>query len=706
MKRFFHLLILTTIFLYAGAIAQTLTLSTFGVSPRDVVRDSVDHYFDRAYNSLLNVGKETKMFFKASVDGGDLTSPVWSIIQKPDTSNAVLGATKDVDDSTQIISFIPDVTGTYKISVASGTMADTLTINSGLYLGVNSTPPNCINCHNSEIISPYLYVDKWSGTAHAFATSDGVDGILSSHFRESCLQCHTTGYDANANNNGFDDFDFVFPSSLHPGVYDSLVTVFPDAMQRANVQCESCHGPASEHYSLIDDNQMVATLSADVCAYCHNSGTYYIIPEQWKYSGADASEFDGRGFEGGHAKGTYVEEAGTRSGCSPCHSGAGFIEWVKEGRPSDANGLPSGTTILPEATNISCAVCHDPHDATNEHQLRLADTQLGDGTPITFDLYGTGAMCMQCHRSRRYAKTYASDVSNQSSHYGAHHGPQADMLLGKNAPDFGIDLPTSPHGVAVVPGDDHTNACVNCHMSGPSLDANNNPSLVGGHSWNMNDAEGHDNVAACAPCHGDIGTSFKDKKYYVNGNADLDGNGVAEGLQVEIKGLMDKLSSYLPHDADGNVSITTSNADSMALTPEIMKAGYAYIWVEEDRSFGIHNPAFTFALLKASIESLGGVLAVDYPKGDEMPQEYQLSQNYPNPFNPTTTIEYSVPEQSMVTITVYDVVGREIEQLVNGERSAGTYTVQWNAANYSSGIYFYKLATDKFVKVKKMMLLK
>ena len=73
--------------------------------------------------------------------------------------------------------------------------------------------------------------------------------------------------------------------------------------------------------------------------------------------------------------------------------------------------------------------------------------------------------------------------------------------------------------------------------------------VVGGHSWNMNDAEGHDNVAACAPCHGDFGTSFKDKKYYVNGNADIDGDGIEEGLQVEVHGLWAKLAELLPHNA-------------------------------------------------------------------------------------------------------------------------------------------------------------
>ena len=701
MKRFFHLLILTTIFLYGGTFAQTLTLKTYGVSPRDSERDTVDHYFDRPYNGLLNVGKETKMFFKASIDEGFL-HPVWSIDEKPAGSTANFGATKDVDDLTQIISFIPDLVGTYKISVTSDTSTASLTINSALYLGINSSPPNCVDCHNNAYFG--YKVDEWSKTGHASMLERGLDGTLSSHYGESCIKCHTTGYDPDANNDGFDDFPFVFPDSLYPGVYDMTVAAYPEAMQRANIQCESCHGPASGHNGLLVDSRMQASINTDVCAYCHDEGTHHFFPEQWDYSGQDATEFDGRGFDGGHARGSFVQSAGTRSGCSPCHSGAGFIEWVEEGRPTDENGSPAATDILPDATNISCAVCHDPHDATNEHQLRYSSkTTLGDGTVVTFEKYGTGSLCMQCHRSRRNAATYADDPDNASSHYGAHHGPEADLLLGVNYPNFGIDFPSSPHGVAVLPGEDHTNACVNCHMADGPIDPTIGISVVGGHSWNMNDAEGHDNVEACAPCHGDIGTSFKDKKYYVNGNADLDGNGIAEGLQIEVKGLWTQLGDLLPHNEDGEVELIPGDS---TLTPQITRSAYVYFWIEEDRSWGIHNPAFAVSLLKAAIEEVGGVVSVGYPENEAMPQEYKLSQNYPNPFNPTTTIDYTLPEQSMVTITIYDAIGDEIDQIFSGEKAAGSYSVQWNAANYASGIYFYKLAANNFVQVKKMLLLK
>ena len=93
------------------------------------------------------------------------------------------------------------------------------------------------------------------------------------------------------------------------------------------------------------------------------------------------------------------------------------------------------------------------------------------------------------------------------------------------------------------------------------------------------------------------------------------------------------------------------------------------------------------------------------------PNEFALEQNYPNPFNPITRIKYSIPsgvksEMSEVKLIIYDLLGREIEILVNEEMIPGVYEVVWNAADYSSGIYYYQLKTDNFVETKKMLLLK
>ena len=89
-----------------------------------------------------------------------------------------------------------------------------------------------------------------------------------------------------------------------------------------------------------------------------------------------------------------------------------------------------------------------------------------------------------------------------------------------------------------------------------------------------------------------------------------------------------------------------------------------------------------------------------------LPQEFTLEQNYPNPFNPTTTISYSIPKASDVQLVVYDVLGREVMSLVNEKKEAGSYHVNFDGMNVSSGVYFYRLKAGDHVQTQKMMLLK
>jgi hypothetical protein len=90
----------------------------------------------------------------------------------------------------------------------------------------------------------------------------------------------------------------------------------------------------------------------------------------------------------------------------------------------------------------------------------------------------------------------------------------------------------------------------------------------------------------------------------------------------------------------------------------------------------------------------------------ETPEAFSLKQNYPNPFNPTTNFEFRIADFGFVNLTIYDAMGREVETLVNGELKPGTYKAEWNASNYPSGVYFYRLNTENFFDTKKMMLIK
>ena len=94
-----------------------------------------------------------------------------------------------------------------------------------------------------------------------------------------------------------------------------------------------------------------------------------------------------------------------------------------------------------------------------------------------------------------------------------------------------------------------------------------------------------------------------------------------------------------------------------------------------------------------------------------IPESFTLHQNFPNPFNPITTLRYDLPSDALVTLSIYDMLGREITQLVNITQEAGFRSVQWDATDsmgrpISAGVYLYQIQADEFVQTRKMVLLK
>lgn len=127
--------------------------------------------------------------------------------------------------------------------------------------------------------------------------------------------------------------------------------------------------------------------------------------------------------------------------------------------------------------------------------------------------------------------------------------------------------------------------------------------------------------------------------------------------------------------------------------------------VFQDSITQLNNPAdWTFT-------NPGSCIRLDYLTGtegnsSEIPTVFKLYNNYPNPFNPSTSIKYDVPKNTFVNLSVYDILGRLVTNLVNQDMTAGRYDVVWDAKNYASGTYIYKLEAGDFSDVKKMILVK
>lgn len=110
-----------------------------------------------------------------------------------------------------------------------------------------------------------------------------------------------------------------------------------------------------------------------------------------------------------------------------------------------------------------------------------------------------------------------------------------------------------------------------------------------------------------------------------------------------------------------------------------------------------------FRIFDKSVKSL----QISYVTNKEsIPPEYVLYQNYPNPFNPATKIRFGLPEEGLVNITVFNILGESVKEVVNDKFEAGYHEVEFNASNLASGIYFYRIICGKFVKVKRMSLLR
>ncbi len=120
---------------------------------------------------------------------------------------------------------------------------------------------------------------------------------------------------------------------------------------------------------------------------------------------------------------------------------------------------------------------------------------------------------------------------------------------------------------------------------------------------------------------------------------------------------------------------------------------------------------FPLAWACETLDTFGVMGLKDFPVGVEpinevIPSAYALEQNFPNPFNPSTKIAYSIPAEGFVSLDVYNSIGQKVASLVNESKTAGTYTVNFDASDLTSGIYFYKISSGSFTETKKMILLK
>lgn len=540
--------------------------------------------------------------------------------------------------NTQLPSFVPTAPGQYTATETSVVPNQTINIFAGTWNGaitgisnLRPTSDECTGCHDGQTAPDKFTPWKNSGHAEIFTQNLNAGG----HYGESCLPCHTVGFDKDplAVNNGFDDqpnySTFVadpayFSASPDDTRYTKMQTQYPELFKLTNVQCENCHGPnngSTLHNNGTLDPERI-TMSADVCGSCHGEPLRHARFQQWENS----------------AHGNFAATIDKlRTSCAGCHTAQGFMVYLAQlqnGNPLrtiNASGVPTADTSLPQ----TCSVCHDPHaQGTTSGKPNTATVRVEDNTPklpggFVATGVGRGAICIVCHNTRNGAGTgaFANDTflhmdgdpvfGNLTSYAAPHTASQGDVLMGYNAYFVGFANPTnsqyrSPHSLI-------TGACVNCHMEQTPPPALLSYNLSGtNHSFKPS-------ITICSNCHPvnqSLGPMLQEKVSSTLEalKASIEAKIVSRQTLTVPSSNINKLELVESHGAPAvDILFSAGTTTEIALndlpginigalgTDDLAKAVWNLMLIEGDASDGIHNPDFTLAVLGAAKKAVDDI---------------------------------------------------------------------------------------------------
>ena len=553
-----------------------------------------------------------------------------------------------------------------------------------------SPDETCSTCH-SKITS------SWRLSRHARTQADVAseiaaswagqtpDSVISGSQAEDCIACHgptaISGPPGVTNETQAMGYFFTTVG----GTYTSSTAVQNNNWW-PNVTCYTCHQIPLNHpedgvpnesafnSTLKQYGPEVNTPSA-LCGNCHGSlrfaSTDHLLYNGWKASRhghrgqADvaselAASWAGQPFDS-------VILGSQAENCIACHApsamliegGSTYVRVLKRFFTGESGFITASTqaTDTLHWPDVDCVVCHDPHMPDSVSFL--------SATSNTYQtMSSSDELCGQCHGNLRFPGTDHLSYN---------------IAQGKG----GVGVPDS----VMMPGA----KCVDCHMHKGDVDGTNAKSFAG-HSWSVFVTEADNSVSvSCTSCHSSFDAAAS--------------RAIVDNWKSQYQDLLATAQAKVAF-AD---SVLAGSSDSTRLA-HLHEADQNLALASSDESGGAHNSDYLQVLLRDAIAKSDIATGVKEQQGQK-PLTFALSQNYPNPFNPTTTIEYSVPRETHITIDVYNVLGQKVVTLVDMSRPAGSYRVDWSGVDdggrqVSSGIYLYRIQAGTFLKTKKMVLLK
>ncbi|HKS15826.1 MAG TPA: hypothetical protein VJU16_00785, partial [Planctomycetota bacterium] len=469
-----------------GRVQLTVRVTdNLGAIDEDRVNFSAGPFADTAANENVALGEPAFLNGAATAGVNPITSWTWTGIKPTGAAvsffkadkTALAGATDQ-----RFVYFVPDLPGPYQVILTQnpGNVVKVIDLTSGKYVGVGNltgTTPDpfkgeCASCHAGQF--PWLadFTSTWMETKHATAFVRLLDPADPHHAAsqaketwqdafdfgsEFSVDSRTLGFSritsGTAPNDGFAQMASADGFVLKGATWSELVRKHPKTAAKSNVQCESCHGPGSEHAG--DTAGIRKSYDATLCGRCH-SGTH----DLWEASSH------------GHAP---LSAAGSAS-CNGCHSAQGYVVEMRAQEGADPHTAlfafsNANRPVIPadDRRGITCQACHDPHKKTanrppaaNEPQLRAFGTvQFRNGAT---SFAGEAAVCYTCHQSRTDTTAGSADMSVRRA---PHDSTAAEMLAGTNARQFsGWTYSVSPHAIPskfLKTGQTQVRQCLSCH---------------------------------------------------------------------------------------------------------------------------------------------------------------------------------------------------------------------------------------------------